>query len=1051
MTTLADKAILLGAANRPPMLEKDMYDLWKSRMELYMMNRQHGRMILESVENGPLLWPTIEENRVTRPKKYFELSAMEAIQADCDVKATNITLQGLPPEVYVLVSNHKVAKELWERIQLLMQGTSLTKQEREFHHNVYNPSSYIPQVKYAPSVHQQSDFSQLDSGRIVPVFQKGDDPINAINHMMSFLTAVVTYRGDKILWLLVIQDHTHQDQVETIQENRGLLYVTAVKEKDTYPGTAKAQTTQYVITNNAAYPADDLDTYDSDCDKINSAKIALMANLSHYGSDSLAEDNKSVNETLTAKLERYKDQVRILKEGNNVDKVSNSCAQSMEIDNLKQTLLEQLKEKESLKQTVTLFKNDFQKEESRNIDRELALEKQVKELNKIMFKRNQSAQTVHMLTKPQFLYDHTTRQALGFQNPFYLKKAQQFKPKLYDGSVIQKTNAIVIRNSEETLMLIEESRSKMLQKQKYPMMSEKKVNTKPVDYAALNQLSQDFETRFMPQTELPTQVEVPKELPKVSMVNLSLKKLKFHLASFDVVVTKRTTAIAITDGTWGFEHTKACFRDEIILFVKALKDLFNSFDQFLIDELSKVQNVFNQMKQTVEQHRVESNRFQDKMNEVLNKNERLLEQAISKEFVNIVVTNVNNAYEPVNECERCVTHETELQKDFIKNECYDKLFKQTAHYDYLKHTQEETATLREIVENERLLNQLNTSLDYACDKLMVVTPVNKTKKIRFTEPITSSGNIPIKTTSSSNVVSNKPMLSSTGVNLHTSASGSQPLGDTKKHRIQQTQSSAKKNKLEAYPRNVRTSLQNKKSFVNTKDIASVPNSKLNVKSDLQCVTCNGCLFFDNRDSCVLEFINFVNARDHLCPACAMGKSKKKYHKPKSEDTNQEKLNLLHMDLYGLMRVESVNGKNIVDDYSRFTWVKCLRSKDEAPDFIIKFLKMIQVRLKVPVRQAVATACYNQNRSIVRLRYSKTPYELLHYKLPDLSFLHIFGALCYLTNDSKNLGKLKPKTDIGIFIGYAPTKKAFWINNLRTRCIVETIHVDFDELTTMASE
>nr|GFC47446.1 hypothetical protein [Tanacetum cinerariifolium] len=98
MTTLPDKAILSGADNRPPMLEKDMYDSWKSRMELYMLNRQHGRMILESVENGPLLWPTIEENGVTRPKKYCELSATEAIQADCDVKATNIILQGLPPE-----------------------------------------------------------------------------------------------------------------------------------------------------------------------------------------------------------------------------------------------------------------------------------------------------------------------------------------------------------------------------------------------------------------------------------------------------------------------------------------------------------------------------------------------------------------------------------------------------------------------------------------------------------------------------------------------------------------------------------------------------------------------------------------------------------------------------------------------------------------------------------------------------------------------------------------------------------------------------------------
>ncbi|GJR46681.1 retrovirus-related pol polyprotein from transposon TNT 1-94 [Tanacetum coccineum] len=233
-------------------------------------------------------------------------------------------------------------------------------------------------------------------------------------------------------------------------------------------------------------------------------------------------------------------------------------------------------------------------------------------------------------------------------------------------------------------------------------------------------------------------------------------------------------------------------------------------------------------------------------------------------------------------------------------------------------------------------------------------------------------------------------------------------------------------------------------------------------------------------------------KDYLCYACAMGKSKKKPYKPKSEDTNQEKFYLLHMDLCGPMRVASVNGKKyilvIVDDYSRFTWVKFLRSKNEAPYFIIKFLKMIQIGIshetsvsrspqqndvverrnhtlieaahtmliyvKAPLFlwvEAVATACYTKNRSIVRLRHGKTPYELLHDKPPDLSFFHVFSALCYLTNDSENLGKLQPKADIGIFIGYAPTKKAFRIYNRRTRRIIETIHVDFDELTAMASE
>nr|GFA10402.1 hypothetical protein [Tanacetum cinerariifolium] len=225
------------------------------------------------------------------------------------------------------------------------------------------------------------------------------------------------------------------------------------------------------------------------------------------------------------------------------------------------------------------------------------------------------------------------------------------------------------------------------------------------------------------------------------------------------------------------------------------------------------------------------------------------------------------------------------------------------------------------------------------------------------------------------------------------------------------------------------------------------------------------------------FIHNLDEADMLT-ACAMGKSTRKTYKPKSEDTNQEKLYLLHMDLCGPMRVESINGKKyilvIVDDYSRFTWVKFLRSKDETLDFIIKFLKMIQQNEVVERRnrtlieaahtmliyaqaplflweEAVATTCFTQNRSIIRLRHGKTPYELLHSKLPDLSFFHVFGALCYLTNDTENLGKLQPKADIRIFIGYAPTKKAFRIYNRRTRRIVETIHVDFDELTAMASE
>nr|GFA34648.1 retrovirus-related Pol polyprotein from transposon TNT 1-94 [Tanacetum cinerariifolium] len=97
-------------------------------------------------------------------------------------------------------------------------------------------------------------------------------------------------------------------------------------------------------------------------------------------------------------------------------------------------------------------------------------------------------------------------------------------------------------------------------------------------------------------------------------------------------------------------------------------------------------------------------------------------------------------------------------------------------------------------------------------------------------------------------------------------------------------------------------------------------------------------------------------------------------------------------------------------------------------------------------EAVATACYTQNRSRIHIRHHKTPYELVHNKKPDLTFFRVFGALCYPTNDSEDLGNLQPTADTGIFVGYAPSRKGYRIYNKKTRRIMETIHVQFDELT-----
>nr|GEW27628.1 integrase, catalytic region, zinc finger, CCHC-type, peptidase aspartic, catalytic [Tanacetum cinerariifolium] len=663
---------------------------------------------------------------------------------------------------------------------------------------------------------------------------------------------------------------------------------------------------------------------------------------------------------------------------------------------------------------------------------------------------------------------------LGYESWCFVEAlvdAVELEPKLSDGNVIEKTNAIVIHDSEETLMLAQESRSKMLLKQKDLI--------------------------------IPTKVEVPKELLKVSMVNKSLKKRKHHLASLDVVIKERTMTTSITEEV-DSQLNQEIFQQENLVSNQSAP----SFDHYFeLNEL-KAQSQEKDMVISKLKERIKSLSGQMK------------EDKIKMELEEIETINIESNHR--------------VSKLVAENEHLKQTYKQL--YDSIKSTY-----------------------------------------IRSKEQ---------------------------WVNLLTSASGSQPPGNTKKDMIQQTQCRARKNKLEDYLRNVRTSLHNKKNVVNTKDIAFVPNSKLNVHSNLKCATCNGCLFSDNHDSCVLEFINSVNARvksksakkplnrvklsTSASGSQLSGNTKKDeiqitttaevpLRKPIALESDTPKpvgsmvSNVPYSSLdecrlsklfFGTVKFENDHVAKILGygDYqignvmiSRVYYVerlghnlfsigqfcdsnlevKCLRSKDEAPGFIIKFLKMIQVRLKVPVRciktdngtefvnqtlcnyyekvgisheisvasspqkngvvercnrtlieaahtmliyakaslflwaEAVATACYTQNCSIIRLRHRKTPYKLLHNKPPDLSFLYVFGALCYPTNDNENLGKLQSKTNIAmaseqsssgpalhemtpatISSGLVPNPTSLIS---RTRRIVETIHVDFDELTAMASE
>nr|GEV88260.1 hypothetical protein [Tanacetum cinerariifolium] len=277
----------------------------------------------------------------------------------------------------------------------------------------------------------------------------------------------------------------------------------------------------------------------------------------------------------------------------------------------------------------------------------------------------------------------------------------------------------------------------------------------------------------------------------------------------------------------------------------------------------------------------------------------------------------------------------------------------------------------------------------------------------------------------------------------------------------------------------------------------------------------------SKNDIVVGLLKLKFVKGHLCSSCELGKAKRKSFHTKITPSSKRRLQLLHMDLCGPMWVVSINEKIyvlvIVDDYSRYTWTHFLRSKDETPEVLIDFLRLVQRGLQAQVRivqtdkgtnflnqtlhayftaegilhqtsvartpeqndvverwnrtlveaartmlsaakvplffwaEAIATACFTQNRSLVIPRHEKTPYHIINDKKPSVKFFYIFGSLCYIVRDGENLNKMKEKGDAGIFMGYSTQSRAYRVVNKRTRVIVESIHVNFDELPQMASD
>nr|GEY87804.1 retrovirus-related Pol polyprotein from transposon TNT 1-94 [Tanacetum cinerariifolium] len=530
---------------------------------------------------------------------------------------------------------------------------------------------------------------------------------------------------------------------------------------------------------------------------------------------------------------------------------------------------------------------------------------------------------------------------------------------------------------------------------------------------------------------------VPRVLQTTSQVKIHIFTLIQQFSEFDKTCKKRITPSTITDGERGFEQTKACYLQEVIPFFQPIKDNIEGIQKALTREVKQMKYVFEELEAKVGQSAVDRKHDAIDRKNLLIANDNLIAECLSKEVFFVAKKSELNAarFAEINVANtsveaHCLALEAELAtlRQYWKSPPTSD--KETPDFDSVFVIGKMQASLlgkdNAIRQLKKKLSELQaTCRDTECTVKVRTTDSQLTKVVQIVLWYLDSG--------------------------------------CSKHMTE--------NRLRR--------LNFVKKFI-------------------------GTVQFGND-----HFGAIMGYGDYVVSESVISRSKKHTHKPKAKNTNLEVLNTLHMDLCGPIRVQTINGKKyilvIVDDYSRFTWVKFLRSKDETPKVVIKFTTQIQVGLNKTVRyvrtdngtefvnhtmteyyerigifhqksvprtpqqngvverrnctlaeaartmlifskalmflwaEAVATTCYTQNYSLIHTRHHKTPYELVHTKKPDLTFFRVFGALCYPTNDSQDLGKLQPTADTKIFVGYAPGKKGYRIYNKRTRRIMETIH------------
>nr|GEW51804.1 hypothetical protein [Tanacetum cinerariifolium] len=537
MTTLAKFMIIAGANNRPPMLEKSLYDLWKSCMELYVENRENGRMILNSVQNGPLVWPTVvQEDGTTRTNKYEELSVAEKLQADRDLKATNIVLQGLVVPVF---SQGDDPIAYLNKAMAFLKAVASSRQGQSYAGTGYKDN--------ATSSGGNNTCGHARDTEDLDAYVYGcDDVSNAKAVLMANLS---NYGSDVILEVPYSEpyyndmDNQREVEEEHVEDDTAAQGDDTIAQADDAPEPSIPSPT---LPTPPPQPPQDLPSTSQVKHTLPQSpqpEPQPQPQAQQQAADfpmSLLQEALDACVALTGRVEHL-DYIKYALTVN--PNIYVSCIkQFWNIVIVKQdndvTRLQALVDKKKLVITEAAIRDVLRLDDAERVDclpneeifAELVRMGYEKPSTKLTFYKaffsSQWKFLIHtilqsmsakrtswnefssaMASAPQVFYDDTLKQVLGYQNPFYLKKAQRIKPTLYDGSVISTQHAAIpVIDNEETLILEE-----------------------------LNKLSDDFGKRFVPQQELsaeqafwlqtsnpnneefdisPGRIEAPSELPK---------------------------------------------------------------------------------------------------------------------------------------------------------------------------------------------------------------------------------------------------------------------------------------------------------------------------------------------------------------------------------------------------------------------------------------------------------------------------------------------------------------------------------------------------------